>query len=340
MNIADIARLANVSPATVSRVLNGTARVNEDTKQRVLEVIKDNNFTRNIAAISLSTKNKLNNIGIVIPDIDNFFFSALLKRITHEADKYQYNVLLFNTDEDPDREHRFLQTVIEQNLKGLIIVPLSEEDPVTLEYLLRIEDSGVPVVLVDRKVGEDEFCGVFTNDESDAYRAVEILIKGGHRRIATIAGSLRSASGKNRLRGYVNAMEDHYGELNDKYIEYGDFKFRESYEAVNRLLDLELPPTAIFTSNNYATLAALRGITERGMEVGKDISLFGFDEIESWLNYFPYHNNGSEFSFVERPVDEMARQAMKLLRYEVENGTESNRKRQTVLLSNKMMIRE
>lgn len=340
MNIAEVARKAGVSPATVSRVINHTAAVREETRQRVLQVIEENRYTPNIAAKNLSQQNTLNNIGIVIPDVDNPFFCFVLKGVTQEADRYGYHVLLFNTDEDPEREHRFLQTVREQNLKGIIMIPLSEEDEISLKYLKELEICGVPVVLVDRKIGNREFSGVFTDDEEDAYRAVEVLIQAGHRRIATIAGPQRSTSGRARFHGYKKAMESAGLEIPAGYAEYGEFKFQDSYHAANRLLDLKERPTAIFTANNFATLAALTGMAERGLVLGHDMSILGFDEIQEWMGYSLMLHSQVPLSLVERPVGQLAKEAMELLQRRIAEGdTGGAAVKKQIILGNQIVLR-
>lgn len=340
MNIAEVARKAKVSPATVSRVLNNTAAVKEETRMRVLQVIEENRYTPNIAAKNLSQQCTLNNIGIVIPDVDNPFFCFVLKGVTREADRYGYNVLLFNTDENPDREHRFLQTVREQNLKGIIMIPLSEEDEISLKWLKELESCGVPVVLVDRKIGDQDFSGVFTDDERDAYRAVKTLIEAGHQNIATIAGPQRSTPGRVRLNGYKKAMSEADLKIPNEYIEYGNFKFQDSYYAASRLLDLEKRPTAIFTANNFATLAALKSIAERNLTLGKDISVLGFDEIEGWMSYSPLFHSDVQLSLVERPVEQIACEAMELLQRRITGGgSESTQVKKNIILGNKIVLR-
>ena len=139
MNIYEIAKCAGVSPATVSRVLNGTAPVKAETRLRVLQVVQEQHYIPNLAAKNLSSQNVSNNIGLFVPDMDNPFFGAITKCVTQIADRYRYNVFLFNTDEMPEREHRFLETVKEQNLKGIIMIPLSGEDKETERYPVRSE---------------------------------------------------------------------------------------------------------------------------------------------------------------------------------------------------------
>lgn len=339
-NIEEVAKMAGVSPATVSRVLNGTTGVKRNTRERVLKAIRDSKYTPSAAARNLSRQSTMNNIGLVIPDVDNPFFVSILKRITIAADKYHYNTILFNTDEDPEREHRFLQTVKEQNLRGLIMTPLSESDEETTDYLLELEHVGIPVVLVDRRVSAADFDGVFTDDETDAFRAVEKMIRAGHTKIATIAGPQRSTPGRLRLLGYRRAMA-HYGlAVPPDYVEIGDFKYESARRAAERLLALRDRPEALFTANNFSTLAALKCITENGLEIGRDISILGFDEIDAWILYSPALGCVERLSLVERPVERLAQEAMELLQARISGadaGGDSPRKMLT--LSNRIVLR-
>ena len=196
MTITEIAEIAGVSPATVSRVFNHSEMVSENTKQKVLKAIKEYDYIPNPSFGNLSLQRISNNIGLFVPDMDNPFFNSIVKGVTQIADKYRYNIVLFNTDELPDREHRFLQAVWELNLKGLIMIPISSNDEESEEHLHKLEEIGLSVVLVDRKIGNYLCDSVFTEDAADSLRAVEALIAAGHKKIATITGSLRSTPGE------------------------------------------------------------------------------------------------------------------------------------------------
>lgn len=339
LNIAEVAKKAGVSPATVSRVLNNTATVRKETKEKVLKVVKEYNYTPNIAARNLSLQSSLDNIGLFLPDVDNPFFSAVMKGVTKTADKYRYNTLLFNTDESPEREHRFLQIVREQNLKGIIMIPLSENDPETRDYLTALDQIGVPVVLLDRRLEGVNLDGVFTEDKSDSFQAVQALIDSGHTRIATIAGPQRSTPGHDRLLGYTRALEANRIPIRPEYIEEADFKFQGSYKAACRLMDLPEPPTAIFTANNFSTLAAMQCVLERGLVIGQDISLIGFDEIDSWMLFSPLQRAVIRMSLVERPVEEMAVEAVELLQSRIVAEDAASQAKKRLVLSNRIVLR-
>ena len=163
MTISEIASKAGVSAATVSRVLNGKGPVKESTRRLILEIIQQNEYVPSEIARGLS-KNNSNNIGVFIPDIENAFFSTAVRGIVERADQFGYNVFLFHTDENVEKEHRYLQTVMGLRIKGLIISPVIESDEQTREWLDRLQSRQVPVVLLDREICGLSLDGVFSQD--------------------------------------------------------------------------------------------------------------------------------------------------------------------------------
>ncbi|MDD7267136.1 MAG: LacI family DNA-binding transcriptional regulator [Lachnospiraceae bacterium] len=307
MNIYDIAKKAAVSPTTVSRVLNGNKAVRRETKERVLKVIDDMNYVPSSVARSLSVKGT-SNIAVIVPDITNPFFSSILSGITQTADEYEYNTFLFGTGEDPKKQYRVLQTVKAENLKGIIIVPVFENDEETVKMLKELEGMNVPIVLIDREINGGCFDGVFSNDREGSYRAVKKLIDTGHRKIAVIKGPLTSRPGRERYEGYVRAMTEAGIEIREEYSRGGSFLLDDlAYEDTHKLMTLSEPPTAIFTANNMASLGCMKCLFDMGLTIGKDISLVGFDDIET-LKYL-----NIDLSVVDRPVQRMGMEAMELL---------------------------
>ncbi len=305
-NIYEIAKEAGVSIATVSRVMNRSASVSEKSTRRVLEAVQKLNYVPNSMARSLSTCLSTS-IGVVVPDINNPFFSKILQGVTTVADEHGFQVLLYSTDEDAAREQKILHTMREHRLRGIIITPVSEYSRDTLLQLQDFAARSIPVVLLDREVDDNRFDRVVTRDEEGVYRAIKFLIVGGHQRIAIVTGPQHSRPGKERLRGYERALSEFGLPLHREYVRHGDFRVQRAYEETLALCKLPEPPTAIFASNNMTTLGCLRAFSQLGLEVGKDISLIGFDDIDTlnWLNY--------NISTVCRDVYEMGRRAMRLL---------------------------
>lgn len=319
MNIYDIAKEAGVSPTTVSRVINGNKNVKEETRQKVLEIIKGNNYVPSSVARNLSI-GESQNIAFVVPDIENPFFAKILHGITDKASEGNYNVFMFGTNEDSEREHRILESLKVEMIRGLIIIPVSEIDKETAFRLNNFEKEGIPVVLIDRDIKGSGFDGVFSEDVQGAYEAVECLINEGHKKIAIITGPDTSRPGHDRLKGYKKALTSHKIPINEEYIVNGEFREEGAYKAMKTLMELKDPPTAVFSSNNMTTLGCLRYIKEKGMKLVEDISLVGFDDIKE-LEYTDIN-----LTVVTRPVYEMGQEVMELLerrfRYKQEGSKE------------------
>jgi len=280
MNIKVIANATGVSSATVSRVINNSGYVKDETRQRVLKVIDEYNYIPSAVARSLSIQDT-STIGVIIPDIENPFFSSVIRGISDVAEKNNYNILFFGTNETATTEHSFLKTVQSQRLKGVIITPISEFDMETRDYLKRLDSTGIPVVLVDRDIKDTNFDGVFLDNVQSSYEGVQTLIQAGHKRIAIITGPNTSKPGKERLLGYKKVMKAYKLDIPPEYIAQGDFKAAKAYSKTQELLALPNPPTAIFASNNLTTLGCLKYLTENKLQIGKDISIMSFDDIET-----------------------------------------------------------
>jgi LacI family transcriptional regulator len=312
MNIKVIANAIGVSSATVSRVINNSGYVKDETRQKVLKVIKEYNYIPSAVARSLSTQDT-SNIGVIIPDIENPFFSSVIRGISDNAEKNNYNILFFGTNETAATEHSFLKTVQSQRLKGVIITPVSEFDMETRDYLMRLDSTGIPVVLVDRDIKDTNFDGVFLDNVQSTYEGVEALIKAGHKRIAIITGPHTSKPGKERLLGYKKAMKAYKLKVPPEYIAQGDFKAAKAYSKTEELLSLPNPPTAIFASNNLTTLGCLKYLTEKEIQIGKDLSIISFDDIEI-LKMIDY-----KLSVIDRDAKLQGQEAMNILLHRLEN---------------------
>ena len=305
-NIYEIAKEAGVSIATVSRVMNHSSAVSEKSTRRVLEAVKKMNYVPNNAARSLSTSTSTS-VGVVIPDINNPFFSQLLQGITRAADEMGLNIFLFGTNESTAREHKVLDSMREHRLRGIIITPVSAQDSGTLQRLHNFEMHGIPVVLLDREVDSAAFDRVVSADEEGVFLAVNELIRIGHRKIAIITGPEASRPGRERFHGYCRALEQNGIALRPEYIRKGNFMAECACKQTLALFKLPDPPTAIFSSNNMTTYGCLKAFGELSLQLGQDIALIGFDDIEElrWLNY--------HISVVSRDVPQMGEQAMRHL---------------------------
>lgn len=298
--------MAGVSTATVSRVLNNADCVKPETRDRVMKVISEYNYIPNNSARTLST-NSSQLIGIMFPDLENPFFLANIRGMTQVADQYGYSVLLLNSDENPTREHEILKVAKGGNLAGLIASPVKCNDQITADILKSYEASGVPVVLLDRDLLDNQFCKVLSDNEQGSYEAVSHLIRIGHKRIGLLQGDSEIFPVRERTKGYIRALEENHIPVREEYIMQCDQRSELAYHQMRFLMNRFNPPTAIFTANNMMTLGCLRYLTENKIQVGKDISLIGFDDIDILRSI------GFALSAVSRDEKKMGEVAMNML---------------------------
>lgn len=330
ITINDIAKKAGVSSATVSRVLNNSGYVKEETKQKILEIMKDLNYSPNAVARSLS-KNTTNIIGVLVPDINNPFFGEVIKGISMIADSENLNMLLADTDENIEKEFKALELLKEQRIRGIIITPTSDKNQFNADYLNALENLGIPIVLIDRDVKYSNFDGVFLDNINGAFEATEALIKEGHKKIAIIAGPTTSKPGRDRVRGYEKAMAMNKLNIDENYVFYGDFKLESGYNITKEIMKMKDRPTAIFTCNNMMTLGCIKALYEKNIRIPEDIAIIGFDEIEM-LNVL-----GIKVSVVSRPTTEMGKVAMTILSERLKNNDNPHTKR--IILSPKLILK-
>ena len=331
MNIRDIAKIVGVSSTTVSRVINCSGYVKEETKKKILQVIQETGYVPNEVARSLSSRES-SGIAVLVPDITNEFFSALIRGIGSVAEEEGYRLILCDTAEDMNKEHNALSEVERQYLSGIIIAPVSEQDAETYHRLAELEKKNISVVLADREVYGGELDGVFVDNVKGAYEGVHALIREGHRKIAIIAGPDTSLPGRERLIGYKEALRDAGLKVKEEYIVFGDFQIDKAYERTRELLALEEAPTAIFTSNNKTTLGALKYFTENHIKIGRDISILGFDQIDA-LKFIAY-----PLSTVERDAEFQGKETMRALISKLKNKGNTGIKKK-ILVPHKVILR-
>jgi len=325
MTIRDIARISEVTVATVSRVINGSPLVKEETQAKVEAVIRENDFVPNPMARGLST-GVAESVTVILPDISNPFFAEVVKGISAEAEKFGLTTVLYDTDENPRREATALRNITRHHTRGIIITPVSDSAASGSTALELMTKRGIPVVLVDRDTPNSTFDGVFIDNVTGAREAVDALIESGHRKIAVVAGPTDSKPGRERLAGYQQALEEHGIRMDDRLVLQGDFRLDSGYTETLRLLSENLGVTAIFSCNNLMTLGVIKALREQGIAVPGGMGLVGFDEIPA-LDIL-----GMPITHVARPTVEMGRIALSLLVDQMERGTGDNRLVQRVTL--------
>jgi len=302
MTIKDVAHRAGVSVATVSRVLNEDPKVKPHYRTRVLEAIADLNYRPNRLAANLRTQ-RTRVIGLIIPDIRNPFFMDVVRGIEDRAWSSGYTVVLCNSDDDPDRERAYLDVAREERWAGVILLAYGLE----AEEYNSLGDSGIPLVLLDRRWPGVVADTVLSDNVGGTRLAIQHLLGLGHRRIGFIAGPKHFTPGAERLRGYLEALAEAGVPVEPGLIVDGGFTEDGGREVCLALLDLANPPSAIFCSNNLMTLGALAALKQRGVSIPQGMAVVGFDDLP-WAELL-----SPPMTSVAQPAYEIGTQAMGLL---------------------------
>jgi DNA-binding LacI/PurR family transcriptional regulator len=276
-NMQEIAKMAGVSLGTVSHVLNNTAVVREATRQRVLEAVQLAGYQPSQLARGLR-RDKTNMIGMIIPDITNPFFPAVVRGAEDVAFSNGYRLILCNTDNDHSKEIIHLNELRTYLPAGLIVIPSNFSDLTTHAESYR--RAGSAVVCIDRLPKNWSGDTVTSNNEAGAYDATRHLIKLGHTRLATITGPLHLTNAMDRLGGFKRAMKVAKIHLSPEYVQETSFDKQGGHAKTLVLLRLIPHPTAIFAGNDMIALGVLLAVREAGLRCPEDISIMGFDDLD------------------------------------------------------------
>jgi DNA-binding LacI/PurR family transcriptional regulator len=311
-NIVDVARHAGVSTATVSRVLSDKPHVSSNVKQRVLDAVDELDYRPSRVARSLRSQ-RARVIGLIVSDIQNPFFTSLVRGIEAAASADHYAVFLCNADENPEKEAFYIDLMLAEHVSGVIVSPtvsstFPQTPPVpTTRAYNRLLETKVPVVAIDRRLDSIDVDTVVANNRDAAHQLVTSLINDGHRRIGAVLGVSVVSTGIERYEGYVGALQDRGLPLDLELVHQGVPNTENGRVLARQLLDLEDPPTALFAGNNLLTMGALRAIRERRLSIFKDISVVAFDEMDWMFMVEP------PILVAAQPTYEMGQKAVELL---------------------------
>ena len=301
IKVKDIAIKSGVSMATVSRYLNKSGYVKEETRQLIKKAI---------AEIKGEDKSysQLKNIAVVLPDLSNMFFKDVLKGINEEAGKLGCNVLAFDSNEEIEKEINIIESLKDLNISGLIITTtVNNNMEIIKKHIQNMNSLEIPIILIDRDLRFCDFDGVFIDNKKGAFDGVDTLISEGHKEIAIITGPLQYKPGIERLEGYKQAYESNELSVNEKNIYEGDFQVDSGYRLTKEIIKNNKDVSAIFISNNMMTLGAINALNEMKIKIGEDISILGFDDLD-FFNYV-----GLNISVVSRPTSEMGKIGFNIL---------------------------
>ncbi len=273
--LREIADRAGVSVGTVSNVINGTAAVSAERRERVLAAIRELDYQPNHVARSLKLK-KTRMLGMVISDITNPFFPQLVRGAEDAALKNSYLLITFNTDDNVEREKRVLSVLRQRRVDGvlLVVAPNAGDDG----HIRGILDSGMPIVCLDRLPAGIEVDSVSVDNVAGARDCVRHLISMGHRRIAILTGPKAVQTAAERLQGYQEALIQAGIPADPGLVLEGDFRSESGYRLGRALLAGSDRPTAVFVCNNMMALGLLRALAELGLNCPRDVAIASFDD--------------------------------------------------------------
>jgi LacI family transcriptional regulator len=308
--IHEVAKRANVSISTVSRVVNNPEAVRKEKRDRVLQAIEELGYAPNPFASGLR-EHRTMTIVALIPDIAAPFFSQLFRGIEDIARDYRNNVIICNTDMNEERLQEYMRYFKKKKVDGVIYA----SEPVTEACRECFRDLGVPVVLAATEDEEGDLPSVKVDDYAAAYDAAVFVMKNGHERIAVISGTLDDPiAGLPRLEGFRQALRDHGVRFEDRQVEFGCFDFDSGYEAMAKLYGRMPDVTAVFAAADEMALGALAFLQRRGMEVPRHVSVIGFDNLEMSRMVTP------PLTTVAQPIGEIGKTAARMLFQWIESG--------------------
>jgi len=272
--IKDIARLANVSTTTVSHVLNNTRRVSDKLSDRVQTVIREIDYKPNAMARALRVHSS-KTLGLIIPDNSNPFFSEIALGAEDCAFRHGYSLFLCNSRHDSARESTYMTTLSTYAVDGLILSAVSDD----LNQLSEFVKSGIPLVVVDRKLPVPDVEFIYSDHIEGAREATQHLVELGHRRIGIITGPTDVRPALDRIQGFEEVLNEHGIPIDPDLCILGDFQVESGRRAARKMMELSDPPTAVFACNDMMAIGALQTLRTLGFKVPEDVSLVGFDDI-------------------------------------------------------------
>lgn len=328
VTIKDIARLAGVSTATVSKVVNGKdERITDATRQRVLRVIKEQHYVPNRVASSMVTK-QTKTLGLVIPDIANPFFPELARGAEDYAQEAGYTLILCNSDNELDKEDTYIAMLQEKMVDGLIFTASSRRTEIS-SALGRVR---IPVITVDRQIeGLSAQSKIMVDNDRGALKAVNHLLERGYRKIFHLAGPMTSRPAKQRYAGYLEAHRNHGVIPPEGHLLEGEYVPTWGVEAVEGLIARKADFDALFCDNDLIAIGAMKTLIRAGYRVPEDVGVVGYDDI-----YLAALVNPG-LTTVRQPIYEMGYTAARQLIAMIEGNT---REMQEITLATELVIRE
>ncbi len=299
--IKDVAKYTGLSIATISKYLNG-GNVLEANRESIAEAIKVLDYRRNVMARALKT-NKTMTIGILIPSLENIFFTTIVSMIEDILLEKGYGIILCDFKEDMSLEQKKLEFLMNKHVDGIIMVSYGGD----LSYIKELIDRKVPVVLLDRMIKELDCDVVLADNLNASYRAVEELIIHKHKRIGIICGPANTYTADERRKGYIRVHQDYNVDIDESLMLGGNFSVESGYRLLREFWEMDERPSAVLVTNYEMTIGAIMAINELGIQVPEELSIIGFDNIQM------AHVVKPPLSIVEQPMKEIGETAARLI---------------------------
>lgn len=314
--IYDIAKKANVSAMTVSRVINNTGRVSEKTRDKVKQVMEEMRYIPNSVARCLVTQESMI-VSLLITDITNPFFTTMARGAEDAAMRHGYRLMFGNSDESFSKEKDYVEMILSMRVDGVLFAPSGDQSKEHLEWLQR---QNVPFVLLDREVPGIDCDAVLGDSRDGAKRMVTEMIRYGHRRIALVNGAQDVSTARERQAGYIDALQEAGIEFDESLVMQTSYSREQDLSVAPWMeLDPEARPTAIFAANNMLALSVLKSVRSLGLRVPVDLSIACFDDF-GWVE-----EANPFFSVASQPAYEFGEQGMQLLLDRIKNREEQPR---------------
>lgn len=269
--IKDVAKIAGVSTATISKYINGKS-VKEQNRVRIEEAIKTLDFKANSLARGLKT-NKTMTIGVLIPSLENIFATSIVSHIERILLQSGYSTIICDYNQDSRLENDKFDFLMSKYVDGLIIMPLG----ITEDRIQNALEKEIPIVSIDRPIQNKECDVVLVDNMNASYNAVEQFITRGHKKIGIICGPENIYTARERLKGYMRVHEDYGMQVDNKNIKFGDYEVQSGYDLMMEFLKTEAMIDAVYVTNFEMTIGAVMAINEMNIKVPDELSFIGFD---------------------------------------------------------------
>lgn len=326
VTIIDVAKQAGVSFGTVSRVINSDIHVKKETRERVLQTMERLGFVANRQARSLAG-GRSNSIGVLVPDLGTGYIGEIIRGIDAELSLTNLDLILYTTHRTASKEANYVANLATGMVDGLLLVlPRRPAD-----FIGNLTQRKFPFVLIDHQGAGRDCPAVGATNWQGAYNATEYLVKLGHTRIGFITGSMDLGCAVDRLDGYRSALRTQHVAEAPELIFEGDFFQPDGYAGASALLDLPIPPTAIFASNDVMAMGVMDAVRNRGLRIPDDISVIGFDNIPQSELVRP------ALTTVSQPLEKMGRVATQMLLDLLKNPDQDSER---IELPTELVVRE